>query len=170
MKSILSFDKFALLEMDIDSKTDNTMRRLTPDLLNTAKRYEKDLQKAGCTVIYNHVYNEDEHRKSRTEAIEKVKAEQENKFNPKAYGMAKWTRPNDIMQSFFIVGPLDACKKVLGEHTYGRDFKYNYLENPQEGWAVLDVSNNPENGGGLFMSTEGDVFYQKDIWDIMKNG
>ena len=97
--------------------------------------------------------SEEEYRKLRAEALEKVKS-----GDAKAYGAMNWE--GEMCTGFFIAGPANAIQ-ALQKPITSTGFSINYTEDPGK-WCVIDVlkRSDTKNSSSLYMEVDGDVLYQ----------
>lgn len=154
MKHLKSFKIFE--EIDTDSGTDNKMRQFSPKMVEYAKKYEQLLAKAGVKLISKNVHSNDESRKLRAEAIQKIQSGDE-----KAYGIMEWS--DDICKSFQIITPEKGFEVVGAPKT-----AYHVYINFKEGdkFASLEIYNSPNESKSLYMKRDGEVLLQ---WNDYEN-
>ena len=168
MKHLKLFEDFKLNEeIDIDSGTDNKMREANDKMTKGAKKLEAELTKLGLKFVSKNTTSEDEYRKLRAEALEKIKAGDDKM----AYGIMKWTQNNDICQSFTIVVPEKGIE-FLRQPIVNTGIAVSYKESPQK-WATIDIYNSPGGKGqskSLYMEVDGEVLYQWDDYENKSKG
>lgn len=122
-------------------------------VLDLAKQLTSKLGSSSVRFESRDSRSEEEYRKLRAEALERVKS-----GDPKAYGAMKWD--GKMCTGFFIAGPASAIQ-ALQKPITSTGFSINYTEDPGK-WCVIDVLKRADtkNSSSLYMEVDGDVLYQ----------
>lgn len=137
-------------EIDVDAGMDIKMRENSKKLIEVAKKYEQLLSKEGIKMNVKNTQSDQDSRKLREEAINKIKEGDKN-----AYGISKWV--GDICQSFTIVSPVDG-KEVVSAPRYAGGIHINCTI--AKDFVSLDVYNSPNESKALYMEADGEVLFQ----------
>ena len=151
IKSFKLFESYSSFEYE-NSRLSDLAKEMVSNLnSNYVKLESKDAR------------SEEEYRKLRAEALEKVKNGDE-----KAYSAMKWD--GKATTGFFIAGPAKAIQ-ALQKPIIRNGFTINYLEDPGK-WCVIDVSkrSNASDSSSLYMEVDGEVLYQWNDYEKKAKG
>lgn len=150
MKNLKSFDLF---------ESSSTFEYENSRLSDLAKELVSNLNSNYVKFESKDVRSEEEYKKLRAEALEKVKNGDE-----KAYGAMNWN--GNATTGFFIAGPAKAIQS-LQKPINRTGFSISYLEDPGK-WCVIDVlkRSNTSDSSSLYMEVDGEVLYQ---WNEYEN-
>jgi hypothetical protein len=151
IKSFKLFESYSSFEYENSRLSDLTKELVSNLNSNYVKLETKDAR------------SEEEYRKLRAEALEKVKNGDE-----KAYGAMKWD--GKATTGFFIAGPAKAIQ-ALQKPINRTGFTINYLEDPGK-WCVIDVlkRSNASDSSSLYMEVDGEVLYQWSDYEKKAKG
>ncbi len=151
IKSFKLFESYSSFEYE-NSRLSDLAKEMVSNLnSNYVKLESKDAR------------SEEEYRKLRAEALEKVK-----NGDQKAYGAMNWGGLG--LNGFFIAGPAKAIQS-LQKPINRTGFSINYLEDPGK-WCVIDVSkrSNASDSSSLYMEVDGEVLYQWNDYEKKAKG
>lgn len=148
MKHLKTYKMFE--ELDIDYETDNKMKNNSKRMVDSAKKYEQSLSKVGVKMNTKNTQSTEESRKLREEAINKIKAGDEN-----TYGIMQWS--SDICQSFTIISPSSGIE-IISAPKYAGQMQINCTV--AKDFVTLDVYNSPNESKALYMESDGEVLFQ----------